>query len=161
MVTRSGIQIICRLLKAVRALLMLAVCGAIVVVVTARREPSALPDGPLDPSPVKVTEATAHDLEWYAPLWQRDLKQPPVPTEEASPTDRSTEPNAPVPALLATFVDASESYAHLRDNTGRVQLKAVADTIDRYRVDSIQPGRVRLSDGTRTVWVQLPKSENK
>lgn len=58
---------------------------------------------------------------------------------------------------MATFVDERSRYAHLLDRDGRLQFKQVDDEIAGYRVAAIEPGRVELARGTRTLWIEVPK----
>ncbi|MBE7455112.1 MAG: hypothetical protein HS102_07875 [Planctomycetia bacterium] len=96
-----------------------------------------------------------HDLTWYAPLWERDLKQPPLPpTEEAKPVPT---PARPAPSVLATFVQSEESYAHLVGRAGEAELLAVDDSLDGYRLVAIEPGRVQLELGGERFWVEMPQ----
>ncbi|NUQ11347.1 MAG: hypothetical protein HUU26_03325 [Gemmatimonadaceae bacterium] len=95
------------------------------------------------------------DLAWYAPLWERDLKQPPIPpAEDAKPAPT---PVRPAPSVLATFVQREESYAHLVGQAGEAELLAVDDSLDGYRLVAIEPGRVQLELGGDRFWVEMPK----
>lgn len=103
--------------------------------------------------PTSVPEQ--HDLAWYAPLWERDLKQPPFPPmEEAKPAPT---PTRPTPSVLATFVQREESYAHLIGQAGKAHLLAVDDSLDGYRLVAIEPGRVQLELGGDRFWVEMPQ----
>ncbi|MCC7291865.1 MAG: hypothetical protein IT449_07380 [Phycisphaerales bacterium] len=97
----------------------------------------------------------AHDLAWYAPLWERDLKQPPVPVvEEAKPAPARARS---APSVLATFVHSDASYAHLIGQAGKAELLVVDDSLDGYRLVAIEPGRVQLERGHERFWIEMPK----
>ncbi len=102
------------------------------------------------------TEPAARDLAWYAPLWQRDLKQPPIPPAPRRVSKPSKERD-PLPVLLATLVQNDSCFAHFRNRRGEAQLRAVSELIDTYEVLAIEAGRVQLRRGEDLVWVELPK----
>ena len=95
-----------------------------------------------------------HALAWYAPLWERDLKQPPIPPAPASVT-----PAAPraAPSVLATFVSREQPYAHLIGQAGKAELLTLDDVLDGFRLVAIEPGRVQLESGRERVWIEMPK----
>lgn len=111
------------------------------------------------PSNATVNTAThtpeKRDLAWYAPLWERDLKQPPVPpAEDVKPAPA---PARSAPSVLATFVQREQSYAHLVGHAGKAEMLTVDDALDDYRVVAIEPGRVQLERGGQRFWVEMPK----
>ncbi len=97
-------------------------------------------------------------LAWYAPIWERDLKQPlvPPPPDQAPPPETTD-----APVLLATLVDAQGRFAHFAGPGGRPELRGLDEGIGGFVVRSIEPGRVQLAQGDRLVWVELPKSEGR
>lgn len=103
-------------------------------------------------SPLPAT----HELAWYAPLWERDLKQPPIPPVAPPPVA----PSAPIqlPILLATLVESQGRYAHFQGRSGLAEMKGLNETIDRFKVRAIEPGRVQLEGDSGLVWVQIPKA---
>jgi hypothetical protein len=119
--------------------------------------------------PVLVSEAAAtpvaeaampaaHALAWYAPLWERDLKQSPIPPvlepQKATPVE-----SVPLPILLATLVEPHGRYAHFQSRSGKPEMKGLHETIDRFRIQAIEPGRVQLQDHDALVWVAIPKTK--
>lgn len=102
------------------------------------------------------THAQAKPLDWYAPLWQRDMNQSPVPKAVPSPAP-SPAVTAAAPILLATFVDGDHRYAHLRGASGHVHFTEVEESVDRFRVMAIEPGRVQLKKGQAELWIELPR----
>ncbi len=101
------------------------------------------------PSPQK------RELAWYAPLWERDLKQPPVPpAEDVKPAPT---PTRSAPSVLATFVQNEQSYAHLVGQAGKAEMLTVDDALDGYRLVAIEPGRVQLERGGQRFWVEMPR----
>ncbi|MEK6677213.1 MAG: hypothetical protein AABZ47_16365 [Planctomycetota bacterium] len=142
--------------KMLRAALILAIpIGAVLL----HRNRSQLPAVAYDPTPIPGEQRTLNrcprSLEFYAPLWERDLKQPPIPTTPTSPPAKP--PQESIPALLATFVAPDGRYAHFSDANGRVEFKTVEDQIGGFRVAVIEPGRVRLTNDLQDVWLEVPK----
>lgn len=157
MVTAGRIRLVCLALKTARVLLLLAIPVLAVLVWMRMPQAPVLADTQADTSHVDTSQGpVAHELAWYAPLWQRDLKQPPIPRKAAKPTERPRE-SGPLPRLLATLVEPHARYAHLVDRSGKMQLKGIDEVIHQYRVRAIEPGRVQLQDGERLVWVEIQK----
>lgn len=155
MVTDRQLRLLEVTLKCGRALLVLALpATALALVWTA----PAAPDLTAPETQTSVEEAEedqAHALAWYAPLWERELKQPPIPPVVSAEPEDTPVPSGPVPRLLATLVEPAGSYAHLIGRKGAVELKAVGDLVDGFRVTAIEPGRVQLDDGKRTIWIEV------
>ena len=101
-------------------------------------------------SPPSATP-TPKDLSWYAPLWERDLKSLPAKPPTPAPT-----PQGPVPTLLATFVEPGARFVHLLDARGRLQFRAVGESVDRFVVAAVEPGRVQLQDDHERFWLEMP-----
>lgn len=161
MVDGDRIAVLCFALKALRTMLAAGVAAAVILATVHRPETPVLAEASTEPSAPTVTAQATHDLSWYAPLWQRDLKQLPVPQKKADQSTPRNVASPPVPQLLATFVDARASYAHFKDHNGQVQLRGIDEVIDRYRVSSIEPGKVRLHDNAGDVLVEIPRSQGR
>jgi hypothetical protein len=99
-----------------------------------------------------------HALAWYAPLWERDLRQPPIPPV-ADPRKEPPVESIPLPILLATLVEPQGRYAHFQGRSGKPEMKGLHETIDRFRIQAIEPGRVQLQDQDALVWVAIPNSK--
>jgi hypothetical protein len=156
MVTHRQVQSMARALQGVLLLLLLAI--PLTGLHFWRAQPPA-PDLNSERAPdAAQTNATktTRPLTWYAPLWERDLKQPPIPPQVALSAPE-TKPTRPTPTLIATFVERGIAFAHLRRADGKVELKGVSETIDGFLVAAIEPGRVLLENGESTIWVELPK----
>ena len=159
MVSRLALRRLVYATKILRSLLVLAMPLS-ALWLWQSREPetteSTLPQAP--PLPTQANPRPT--LDWYAPLWQRDLQQKPhLPT---SPTPQETpKPSGPVPVLVATFVDARGRFAHFQDPGGRLHFKTVADWLDRFEIVAIEPGRVQLREGSRELWLDVPVSGSK
>ncbi len=158
MVSRLAIDWVRGGLKALRALLIAAILLSIPWIWSAMPQPAILatpaPDPPPEPFPGRMREA----LAWYAPLWERDLKQLPVPSAGEQP-DPAPDSSDSLPTLLATFVEPGGCYAHFIRKNGRVEFKGLNETIGAFQVMAIEPGRVELRDGDRSVWVEIPRPE--
>ncbi len=154
-------QAVCLTLSTLRALLVAAVPVSVGFLwVTAPKACTEAGDT-VETTPTVANAQTSHELAWYAPLWQRDLKQPPVPPVVTVKTKKPEPPKGPVPTLEATLVDSQGRFAHLRDRSGRLRLRGIGDSIDRFVVRAIEPGRVQLEREDRLVWVDLPHPNRK
>lgn len=154
MVSARHIGALTGLLKVLRVALILALPAPLWLLRSPPSTPSA--STALSDAPTVLAARETHDLDWYAPLWRRDLKQPPIPQTAPAAVPESI-PESPLPALLATLVEPQARYAHLRGRDGRVQLTAPDEMVDDYRVLAIEPGRVQLQRGTRMVWLEVPE----
>lgn len=155
MVTGLSRRKVTVMLRVVRAAAVLALpTVAILFVVTNPRQSSA-PASTESPDSALPFASTEPDLNWYAPLWERDLRQPPIPpTPTPDPIPQRIPAEAP--RLVATFVDARMRLAHLLDRQGRLQFSEVNDDIGGYRVGAIEPGRVELIAGDSKLWIEVP-----
>lgn len=156
MVAHVSVRTITTLLRAIRIGLVLAVPAvAVTFVVNTPQVEKQLPVPINSPAALNTTEA-GRELAWYAPLWERDLRQPPIPP---APVPEPTAPVVPseAPRLVATFVDERQRFAHLIDRDGKLLFKEINDEVAGYRVAAIEPGRVELEAGTRTMWIEVPK----
>ena len=158
----GGSSVIRAVLLVLRALLALALpATALAMVATYPRPP--------------VTDARAADqtgepageeepnraLSWYSPLWERDLKQPPIPPVIQQAKPQAPQPTGPAPVLIATFVEDGRQYTQLASPNGTTHMLEVGEEIDGLRVSRIEPGRVQLEDGSRRFWIELPQPESR
>ncbi len=143
-------------LKLLRGMLLLGILLIGWLSWTSWPQPPVLDAPMIERSTEPIGAQETHALAWYAPLWERDLKQPPIPPLEPKKEPNPAESAGPVPTLLATCVNSGESYAHLVDRRGRVVFKTVDESVDHFRLVEIEPGRVRLVDGARDVWLEMP-----
>lgn len=158
MVTQTQIRRICLALKITRTVLVLAVPVSVSLLWASAPSPPVLLDNEVDATPVDTSQETEiHDLSWYAPLWQRDLKQPPIPAVVAELRAKPRPKPGPMPTLVATLVEPQARYAHFVDRSGKVELKGIDEFINEFRVRAIEPGRVQLQEGERVVWIEIPK----
>lgn len=111
-------------------------------------QPNAVPDA------LPTTAQDLHDLAWYAPLWQRDLRQPlyddPTPVTEPAPP-------APLPELLGTFAEADQTFGHFKTAEGKTFIRSAPGMVGEYKVLIVEAGRARLKNGESTYWVETPK----
>lgn len=155
MVSASVLRRMSHMLRAVEA--MLVACIPVSLVAIALWPPEAptldleLPAPTTSQQPAPVVR----ELAWYAPLWERDLAQPPIPPSAPPPTPPP--PEGPKPALIATFVEANRGYAHLIGLDGQPRLLGLNDSIDGFLLAHVEPGRARLTRGDQEVWVEMPK----
>ncbi len=161
MVTQSTIKVVDAALKVARLMLLIAVPASVAVMWATTAKPARFVPHQIQATSVQATGMPNHELQWYAPLWERDLKQPPLPPTVAEPSEESKPAPGPIPALLATFVEPRASYAHLIDSQGKVHLKTIDDVLDHFRVLAIEPGRVRLQNGDGIVWVAMPEPKDR
>lgn len=160
MVTQGHIRRIVVARKVIRLVLVVALPISLVLVMAGK-----VADVP-SPAPTRISAGstfsppkTDHELAWYAPLWKRDLKQPPIPRKVVESTKEAV-PSGPLPTLLATFVEPSARYAHLIGHDGKAEMKKINDSIDRFVVLAIEPGRVQLQSGDGVVWVEMPEPKD-
>ena len=119
---------------------------------------------PVDSTPTSqpVPLVDAHPLAWYAPIWQRDLRQPPVdPAPKAAPPKRKPKPK-PEPVrvtLLGTIVERDQRYGVFRNEQGHIVVKRLRDEIDRFTIARIDRGRAELVRGSRIVRITVPGYE--
>ena len=158
MVSRTKVDLVCLGLKVVRGLLMSAIPIPIVLVWLYIPQAPTLEAAPTQASPVPPSEPESESLADYAPLWQRDLKQPPVPRPKGE-QPAGPPPSAPLPRLVATFIETGRGYAHLIDNFGHGRFTAVGDKVDEFQVMAIEQSRVQLQSGDRIEWISLPKED--
>lgn len=154
MVSTRRIRSLARLLLTVQ---IACLAGAPVAVWRLARVQQPPVDRSLPDRPVARTTSPVekHDLAWYAPLWQRDLRQPPIPpVQDGAPKPA---PSRPMPSVLATFVDHDRPLAHLIGQAGKPELLSLNDTLDGFTLVAIEPGRVQLESGSERRWVEMPK----
>ncbi len=156
MVSQRRIQALRTGLKLLRGLLLIALPIMVAGIWLTVPQPPDLSAPILEGAHRETPEQTARDLAWYAPLWERDLKQPPIPPPVSEPQERSVD-TGPLPTLLATLIEPEGRYAHFAGPSGRARLKSVDETIDRFRVRAIEPGRVQLEDNGQIIWVEIPR----
>lgn len=146
-----------RLLRALRVLLVAAIPVTALLMLRTSPPPAPAAGALVVPEGPPLAEAT-RGLDWYAPLWERDLRQPPIPPTPAAP-QRPAAPRESLPKLVTTFVETDHRYAHFLDAQGKMRFCAVDERIGAYRVAAIESGRARLIDGAYDVWVEMPKPE--
>lgn len=123
-----------------------------------------MPNRPVASTPTSqpVPLADAHPLAWYAPIWQRDLRQPPVdPAPKAAPRKRKRMPK-PEPVrvtLLGTIVERDQRFGVFRNEQGVIVVKRLQDEIDQFTIARIDRGRAELVRGSRTVRITVPGYE--
>jgi len=158
MVSRTRVDVICLGLKAARGLLLGAIPTSVVLVWLYMPQAPTLKAAVIESSPVLPSEPASESLAGYAPLWQRDLKQPPIPrSNDEQPIRRP--PSAPLPRLVATFMETGRGYAHLIDNSGHGRFAGVGDMVDEFQVMAIEQSRVQLQSGDRIEWISLLKED--
>ena len=99
-------------------------------------------------------------LGWYAPIWQRDLRQPPIPPPVETEPQTPQAPRRPLPRLLGTFVESDARWAHFATRDGRTRVCKVNESIEDFRVAAIEPGRAQLTHGGSMHWVEVPRPKS-
>ena len=114
------------------------------------------------PTSQPVPLADAHPLAWYAPIWQRDLRQSPVdPAPKATPPKPKRKPK-PEPVrvtLLGTIVERDQRYGVFRNEQGHIVVKRLQEEIDQFTIVRIDRGRAELVRGLRIVRITVPGYE--
>ena len=139
--------------------LLIGACaiGTLLVVGHAATAPAL--DSALRGKPVAaVEELTDHrrlqPLSWYAPLWQRDLRQSLQPQ---APVVAQADPAIELPKLLGTFLEQDRVYAQLLTTDGRAKLYASGDAVGPFTLTVVESARVCLRQGTDEYWLKLPQ----
>lgn len=122
-------------------------------------------DGPFIPNIEKpaqentaASEAQAiRPLSGYAPLWDRDLRQPLFESTATVEPAPAAPPELPV--LVGTIVEPGRRFAHLRTPDGRTLVRPVNARIESYEVMAIESGRVQLRHGSDAYWISVPRPE--
>ena len=96
-------------------------------------------------------------LATFAPLWQRDLRQPPIPPATPEPTPPSTPAPPRLPKLLGTFLDDEGRWAQLAGPRDRPRMARVNEKIGKFTVASIEPGRLELRYRSQSYWIEIER----
>ena len=94
-------------------------------------------------------------LSWYAPLWQRDLRQSLLSQPQAPVAE--SDPAIELPTLLGTFLEQDRVYAQLLTADGRAKLYASGDAVGPFTLTVVESTRVCLRQGTDEYWLELPQ----
>lgn len=155
-------QTICRLLRAVQALFLLACIATLLDIVFAQGPDEAgaralaLPQAPASQPP----EPPVQEIDTFSPLWERDLRQvlkePPPPAPKAEP---KPPPPLPVqlPQLLATFVEDDRHWGLFVDESGKRRVRPSGAVLDQFTIIEITPGKARIQTGSSTFEIEVPK----
>lgn len=105
-----------------------------------------------------ISEAqTIRPLSGYAPLWERNLRQPLFESTATAEPAPAAPPELPV--LVGTIVEPGRRFAHLRTPEGRTLVKPVSAVVESYEVIAIESGRVQLRRGSNEYWISVPRPE--
>lgn len=116
----------------------------------------------VQPEPVRTARAgqggsSGPSLEQFASVWNRDLRRALVDAAgaaDASPTNQGP----PVQfRLVGTVVELGHSYAVLIGSAGRMELKALGESLDGAEVTEIRDGSITVRHNGREVVLQVPK----
>ncbi len=120
------------------------------------------PPSPLAASAQPAPAIEDRPLSWYAPIWQRDLRRPPVDpvVERAAPKRQPRKPEPLRLSLLGTVVESDARYAVFRNGQGHIVVKRSRDEIDKFTIARIDRGRAELTRGDRTIVVKVPNYES-
>jgi hypothetical protein len=165
MVSARAVRSMNRALRAVQWLLVLALVVVLWRVVGWERPSSAAAERRASGSTETVEPQSdpvdgLPPLSEYSPIWQRDLRQSPLPPEARTAKDTAPpKPPVPLPRLLGTFSEQADAWAHLVGHKGRSRILRTGDRITGYTLVTIEPGRVQLQNGSREYWVEVPKRD--
>ncbi|MCZ6654718.1 MAG: hypothetical protein O7D91_17040 [Planctomycetota bacterium] len=141
--------------------LLIGVCAIGTLLVVGRAVTAPALDSTLLGKPVAAAEeVTDHrrlqPLSWYAPLWQRDLRQS-LQTQVQAPAVAQADPAIELPKLLGTFLEQESVYAQLETADGRAKLYASGDAVGPFTLTVVESTRVCLRQGTDEYWLELPQ----
>jgi hypothetical protein len=125
-------------------------------------EVSQVPNLETDPANAQVPPATPENmiygLSFYQPLWQRDLRQPPIPPSPPAPLEAPPPPPPlELPRLVGTFVEAGAAYGHFEMRDGRTRIQSLDSKLEGYDVAAIQDGKAKLTHGSNEYWLEVPR----
>ncbi len=167
MVKPSTIKFILKMLRLAQVALLVGIAWT--VVSTVRPNPVEVHDTAAEMIaeadeviPNDVEQSTLKPLKWYEPLWNRDLRQPPIPpvtTPKPAATPKPI-PMPRLPRLMGTFVEGDTAWAHLLSAEVGVRVLQLHQLIDDFKISAIEPGRVQLTWREQTRWLEIerPKS---
>lgn len=98
-------------------------------------------------------------LAWYAPIWTRDLRQPPIepkPSGIAVAPQPAPPPPPPKIKLLGTVVEPGDCYGLFADEAGRLTLKRLDEHVGEYRVRQVERGKAQIEGPAGQVWLTMP-----
>ena len=98
---------------------------------------------------------TLQPLAWYAPFWQRDFRQPPIPA--SAELQQTAPPPRELPQLLGTFVESGQRYGHFHTAAGKTRVHPVGGVIDSCEIVAIESGRALLKRGSESYWIDVPR----
>ena len=167
MVSTSRIKILTRLLIGTQWMLGCIVALAIFRLVI----PSTVPANPSEIQTLSsaITNPTDTDsyrelkpLSSYSPLWNRNLRQSPLPPTIAETTTKQNQLQLQqlLPVLMGTFVEGTGGWAHLASPRNRLIVAKQNDVVDGYELVSIEPGKVQLQYGTDSFWLEIKQPES-
>lgn len=154
--SRKRIQLASLLLVTGRAILFSSIFLAAILLWWNRPQPPVIESAAVAQTAQAMPQPVSHALEWYSPLWTRDLKQ--ELRGEGTDEPLAVVPDIAAPRLISTCIAPEGSFAHLLDHTGEMRLKSVDEQIDGYQVVAIEQGRVQLKKHRQALWIELPKS---
>lgn len=162
-----------RTLRFIRGLLICGQLAAIAVTVLVivrvvgrlRGTNDAQPTREVGTSEVKEDHATDDDLpplEWYQPLWTRDLRQPPIERVASATPAPTPAPKPPprLPCLQGTFVEGNRAWAHLITPDGSRCVLKMSESLEGYVLVAVEPRRAELQYGNRSYWIEMPREDS-
>lgn len=99
------------------------------------------------------------ELSNYRPLWERDLRQPPIPPEPKPAVAPTRPPPQELPRLVGTFIDAETAYGHFETRDGRLRVRSLEDDLEGYQVAAVEQGRAKLTLGAKEYWIEVPRPD--
>lgn len=124
--------------------------------------PAAEPPAPAEsPRGAEIPRTVAVRDPFTSPLPIGQPPAPEAPPEDVPRTLHRPQPRAPQPAavpdleLTGILLSPAGNRALVRQEGG-THVVGVGDRVDGFRVTSIEAARITLSDGTRSVQLQLP-----
>jgi len=149
------------LLRLTMGLLLAAVCLLGYRAITRPTVEIGAPQTSTMPDSRPIAEYPLKPVDWYAPIWQRDLRQPPIPPKLDKKANTPQAPPPSLPRLLGTFVEPDTCWAHFLTSDGRMRVCKVNETIGTFRVVAVEPGRAQLALGADLHWVDVPRPKSR
>lgn len=119
--------------------------------------------GPATDGDATPSFQSQHDLDQFAGIWKRDLRQTLIePKPKPKPKPKAVPPPKPpqLPRLLATFVEHGSAWGLFVDTKGGTRVRRSGASIDAFDIASIGRGSARLRRGSHTYEVSVPVSKH-
>ena len=149
-----------RSLIAVQTALICTILVLVIQIATYNNQLTTMVTSGEVPKVPEVYVVQTKPLSWYAPVWTRDLRQPPFeprPIKEVVKPKKPAPPAPPSVRLLGTVVEANKRFGLFVDSKNKLLVCRPNDTIDGYMVMAIERGKAEIKNQQRSAWLKMPE----